>query len=200
MLWRAAVAVAGAYLLGAVPFGYLLYRLRSGRDIRAEGSGNIGATNVMRRAGLAAGMATLALDYAKGVLAVVAAGWMTGSIEVMALAAFAAIAGHICPIYLQFRGGKGVATALGVFTPLAPWSLLGALVIFVIMVAAYRYISLGSITAVGLFPFFTMFADGRAWPVTAASAAGAVAIILRHHANIARLRQGTERKLALGSK
>ena len=200
MLWKEAAAVAGAYLLGSVPFGYLLYRFRSGRDIRNEGSGNIGATNVMRRAGLAAGMVTLGLDYAKGVAAVLAAGWLTGSPRVMAAAAFAAIAGHILPVYLRFRGGKGVATALGVFTPLAPWSLLLAILAFLATVAAYRYVSLASITAIGLFPLFTLFADPRSWPVTAAGVAGAIVIIGRHHANIARLRAGTERKLSFGKK
>ncbi len=192
------LGVAGAYLLGAIPFGYVLYRLRSGRDIRLEGSGNIGATNVMRRAGLAAGLVTLALDFAKGFLAVVGVAWLTSRAPgPMAAAAFAAIVGHIFPVYLRFRGGKGVATALGVFLALAPRSILLALLVFAVAVAIFRYISLGSILAVAAFPLFTLALDSTPWQITAGALASALLIIGRHHSNIARLWAGTERQLAL---
>ena len=198
-MWATSVLVVlGAYLLGAIPFGYLIYRARSGRDIRAEGSGNIGATNVMRRAGPAAGIATLLLDAAKGYVAVWLAARLTGGAPwVIAAAAVAALLGHTFPVYLRFRGGKGVATALGVFAALAPRSILLALVVFAITLAAFRYVSLGSIVASAAFPVLALLLDSPQRPVVLGAFVCAALIIVKHSSNIRRLLAGTENRLRL---
>ncbi len=190
-----AIVFAGAYLLGAVPFGYIIYRLRSGRDIRAEGSGNIGATNVTRRAGLAAGIATLVLDFAKGYAAVLVATAVTHDPLALAIAAFSAVLGHVFPVYLGFRGGKGVATAAGVFSALAPASVLLALVVFAALFAVFRYVSLGSIFAVGSVPLFMMLLGVPSRQVLFSAFATALLIIARHQSNIRRLLAGNEHRL-----
>ena len=136
-----------AYLLGSIPFGYLIVRGKSGADIRETGSGGTGATNVSRRAGKAAGVLTLLLDAAKGCVAVLIAKAFGGDDWVIAMAAIAALVGHIFPVWLGFRGGKGVATGVGIFLVLAPLALLCAGVVFVAIVFLTRYVSLGSITA-----------------------------------------------------
>lgn len=190
--------VAAAYLVGAIPFGYIIYRLRSGGDIRREGSGNIGATNVMRRAGAVAGVVTLVLDTAKGYLAVAAAGWITGGVAwVMAAAGVAALLGHILPVYLRFRGGKGVATGLGVFAALAPRSVLLVLLVFGVVLAVFRYVSLGSMVATAAFPVLTMLLEPPSIPLVAGAFTIAALIILRHWSNIRRLINGTEHRLQL---
>ncbi|HEX6896311.1 MAG TPA: glycerol-3-phosphate 1-O-acyltransferase PlsY, partial [Bryobacteraceae bacterium] len=149
----ALLAAVIAYLIGGIPFGYLLVRLKTGEDVRSKGSGNIGATNVLRTTGRAAAIGTLVLDIGKGVLAVWLAGRLTqGSAAAMSLAALAVMAGHAYPIFLKFRGGKAVASFIGAFLVLTPVPLLAALVLFVIVVAATRHISLGSITAAGSLP------------------------------------------------
>src|SRR4051812_16928809 len=131
------ISIVIAYLLGSIPFGYVLTRLRTGRDVRASGSGNIGATNVMRTAGRTLGIATLALDIAKGVLAVWLTGQFTGgSQEWMAGAALAVMAGHVFPVFLGFKGGKAVATFAGAFGYLMPMPLLATLLLFIIVVVA----------------------------------------------------------------
>jgi len=198
-MWATSVLVVlGAYLLAAIPFGYLIYRARSGRDIRAEGSGNIGATNVMRRAGLAAGIATLLLDAAKGYVAVWLAARLSGGAPwVIAAAAVAALLGHTFPVYLRFRGGKGVATALGVFAALAPRSILLALVVFAITLAAFRYVSLSSIVASAAFPVLVLLLDSPQRPVVLGAFACAALIIVKHSSNIRRLLAGTENRLRL---
>lgn len=201
-----AATIIVAYLLGSIPFGYILVRLFRGEDVRQSGSGNIGATNVARKAPLL-GALTLILDAAKGFLAVsigFALGlYASGSghsetlrIGCGAIAAVFAILGHLFPIWLKFRGGKGVATSVGVFVALAPKALVIALVIFAAIVAIFRYVSLGSIIAVALFPLIAYLArDYHDSPVLlAAMCSVSVLIIAKHEGNIRRLLNGTEHK------
>src|ERR1700694_3097811 len=145
-----------AYLLGAIPFGYLLVKWKTGADVRTAGSGNIGATNVMRTTGRGAGVVTLLLDIAKGYAAVWIAGRLTGQdVLWMSLAALAVMAGHAYPVFLKFHGGKAVASFVGAFLYLTPIPLLATLVVFVIVVAATRHISMGSIIAAAGLPLAT---------------------------------------------
>lgn len=190
------LAIAAAYLLGSIPFGYLIVRWRKGIDVRTTGSGATGATNVMRNMGIGGFLATFALDFGKGLGAVLLASRMTrGDPRWVAASAVAAIAGHIFPVWLGFRGGKGVATGVGVFLGLAPVPMGLALVIFAALVAAFRYISLGSIVASAAFPVL-FYAIDRPQPALLAGAGGAAAlVILSHRANIHRLVSGTESKV-----
>jgi glycerol-3-phosphate acyltransferase PlsY len=182
-----------AYLLGAIPFGYLLVKWRTGRDVRTMGSGNIGATNVLRTTGRAAGVLTLLLDIGTGYVAVWLAGRLSGnSATVMSAAALAAMLGHAYPVFLRFRGGKAVATFLGAFLRLAPPAILAALIVFIIVVWRTRYISMGSIVSSGTFPLAVWLIVHPPWVVVAAAAAGGAFIIWRHKENIQRLRAGTE--------
>ena len=184
-----------SYLLGSIPFGYLLYRLRQGGDVRATGSGNIGATNVLRGAGMAAGAATLLLDAGKGYLAVVIAAHLSGGTpEWMSLAAVIAIAGHIFPAFLRFRGGKGVATGFGAFLGLAPLPVLWCTAIFVLIGASSRYISLASIAAMAAFPL-VLLAYGPPSADLVAALVGSALIISRHRSNIHRLLTRSERQM-----
>jgi acyl phosphate:glycerol-3-phosphate acyltransferase len=204
---RAVVVVIVAYLIGSIPFGYLIVRLRGGGDVREIGSGGTGATNVSRRAGKVAGLLTLVLDAAKGAFAVLVAGLalsgQRGTINVrwvVAAAAVAVIVGHIFPVWLKFRGGKGVATAAGAFFMIAPFALLCAGLVFVIVAMLTRYVSLASLTAAVLIPFFLWLqkwllqpaADIR--PPLTAAVVGALLIIFAHRGNIRRLIGGTESK------
>lgn len=186
-----------AYLLGGIPFGYLLVRLKTGRDVRDLGSGNIGATNVARTTGKAIGIGTLVLDIGKGWLAV----WLMGAYGSpdpfwLALAALTVILGHAFPVFLKFQGGKAVASFVGAFLYLAPLPLLAITVVFVATVWRTRYVSLGSILGAALFPFAVWMIDHppTLWPILAAALGGGF-IIWRHRGNIARLRAGTENKL-----
>ena len=182
-----------AYLIGGIPFGYLLVRFTTGRDVRASGSGNIGATNVLRTTGRGAGVATLVLDIAKGVLAVWVADRMSGGSPLwMSLAALAVMAGHAFPVFLGFQGGKAVASFIGAFLYLTPAPLAASLVVFVMAVAATKYISLGSILAAGFFPLGVYLILHPETPVLAAAAIAGAFIVWRHRANIARLRAGNE--------
>ena len=182
-----------AYLIGGIPFGYLLVKFATGRDVRASGSGNIGATNVLRTTGRGAGVATLVLDIAKGVLAVwVAYRWSWGSPLWMRLAALAVMAGHSYPVFLKFQGGKAVASFIGAFLYLTPAPLLASLLVFVIAVAATKYISLGSILAAGFFPLGVYLSLHPETPVLAAAAVAGAFIVWRHRANLERLRAGNE--------
>jgi len=203
---RALLVVIIAYLLGSIPFGYLIVRKKLGDDIRQSGSGGTGATNVSRRAGRTAGVATLVLDAFKGSLAVlIARTLLTGPPLVVdwwvAAAAIAVIVGHIFPVWLGLRGGKGVATGVGVFLVLAPVALVCAGVLFVAIVALTRYVSLGSITAAVALPVFVWLqnvfvepvADLR--PLLIAAIAGALLILFAHRGNIARLARGTESRI-----
>ena len=194
-----------AYLLGSIPFGYLIVRWQRGIDVRATGSGSIGATNVMRNLGVLGFVATFILDAGKGLLAVLLASKMTLQNPTwVAAAAFAAVLGHCFPVWLRFRGGKGVATGVGVFIAIAPWQVVLVLVIFAVVVAIWRYISLGSIVATAAFPVLVYLMKQPPIQVVLGAAGAALVIIARHHANIARLLKGTESKVgqkkAAGSK
>jgi glycerol-3-phosphate acyltransferase PlsY len=183
-----------AYLLGSIPFGYLTVRGKIGADIRETGSGGTGATNVSRRAGKTAGVLTLLLDAAKGCAAVLIAKALTGDDWVIAAAAIAALVGHIFPVWLGFRGGKGVATGVGIFVVLAPIALLCASVIFVAIVALTRYVSLGSIVAAVLIPVFVWWQTDLRSLLTAAIVAAAL-IVFAHRGNIKRLASRTESRI-----
>jgi glycerol-3-phosphate acyltransferase PlsY len=197
----AALGLIAAYLLGGIPFGYLLVRMATGRDVRASGSGNIGATNVLRTTGRAAGFATLLLDIGKGYLAVWLEGRLAGgSIQWMSLAALAVMIGHAYPVFLRFRGGKAVAAFVGAYLCLTPVPLAAVLAVFVIVVAWTRYISLGSILGAGTFPLAVwLILHPPAVVVLAAILSGAL-VVYRHRENIARLRAGTEHMFSLGSR
>ena len=197
ILWGLILA---GYLLGSIPFGYLLVRLKGGGDIRELGSGNIGATNVARTAGWGVGIATLLLDTAKGFFAVWLAGHFTGNnIRIMMFAGLAAIVGHVFPVWLGFAGGKGVATALGVFLAACWPAALASLVLFLLVVIFWRYVSLGSVSAAAALPvlFYLLYAPGHAPPATVSASAllAAAIVIIKHRANIARLFNGTEPKI-----
>ena len=199
------LAIVLAYLLGAIPFGYLIAKRARGGDIRATGSGSIGATNVMRSVGRSAGVATLLLDVAKGFAAVVVARQLShGDLwsRTVIIAAFAAIVGHVFPVFLGFRGGKGVATGVGVFLAIAPWAVLSVLVLWAITVAIWRYVSLGSVLGTAAFPLCAYLLYRPPLEFTLGMIAGATLIVLKHWSNIGRLVAGTERRLTLsrGSK
>ncbi|HXG67525.1 MAG TPA: glycerol-3-phosphate 1-O-acyltransferase PlsY [Blastocatellia bacterium] len=193
-----------AYLLGAIPFGYLLvkYVFARGEDIRKVGSGGIGATNVTRRAGIKAGLLTYAFDVAKGVAAVMLMRLVAeDNYFWIGAAAVAAIVGHIFPVFLKFRGGKGVATGVGVYLALAPYSVLSTLVLWALIVYFSRYVSLGSIIATAAVPLWTLLYYGWLQPhphlkaLILIAMAGCALIVAKHHENIARLLRGTENKI-----
>jgi len=188
------ILVVVAYLLGSIPFGYLIVRRKSGADIRETGSGGTGATNVSRRAGKAAGVLTLLLDAAKGSVAVLIARAVSGDDWVIAAAAIAVLVGHIFPVWLGFRGGKGVATGVGIFLVLAPIALLCAGVVFVAIVVLTRYVSLGSMTAAVLIPVL-VWLQSDSQTLLVAAVAGAVLIVFAHRGNIQRLASGTESRI-----
>ncbi|MFB3825500.1 MAG: glycerol-3-phosphate 1-O-acyltransferase PlsY [Bryobacteraceae bacterium] len=195
------LVVAIAYLLGAIPFGYLLVKWKTGADVRASGSGNIGATNVLRTTGRAAGIATLLLDIAKGFAAVWLAARLTGSDPLwMSAAALAVMAGHAFPVFLKFKGGKAVASFVGAFLYLAPAPMAAVLVVFVVVVARFRFISLGSITGAASLPLAVWLIDHPPIIVVLAAAMGGGFIIWRHKENIRRLRAGNEHTFSLGSR
>ena len=188
------LVMAIAYLLGAIPFGYLLVKLKTGADVRSAGSGNIGATNVLRTTGRAVGIATLLLDIAKGYLAVWIAARLTERDPLwMAAAALAVMAGHAYPVFLSFKGGKAVASFVGAFLCLTPVALGATLVVFVAAVAWTRYISMGSIVAAATFPLAVWLLQKPPLVVLVASALAGVFIIYKHSSNMQRLREGSER-------
>ena len=185
-----------AYFLGSIPFGYLIVRWQKGVDVRSTGSGSTGATNVMRNLGIVGFVATFILDVGKGTFAVLLASRLTsGDPRWIAASSVAAILGHCFPVWLKFRGGKGVATGVGVFLALAPLQVALALALFAIVVAIWRYISLGSIVATAAFPLLVYFMKHPPLPIVLGAAGGALIIITRHHANIGRLLSGTENKV-----
>ena len=216
---RFLIIAAASYLLGSIPFGYLLVRIFRGEDVRRSGSGNIGATNVARKSP-ALGILTLVLDALKGSAAVVVATilsptlfpripisqipWQTifpaakpDFVTGAALAALFAVAGHMFPIWLKFRGGKGVATGLGAFLMIAPKSVLASAVIFIAVVLVFRYVSLGSIVAVAAFPNIALALQeygNRALALVLMALTSAL-IIVQHRANISRLLTGTENRV-----
>jgi acyl phosphate:glycerol-3-phosphate acyltransferase len=187
------LAILIAYLLGAIPFGYLLTRFVTGKDVRSEGSGNIGATNVLRAAGRAAAIATLVLDMAKGFAGVWIAGWLTdGSPGWMADAALAVMVGHAFPIFLGFKGGKAVATFTGAFLYLTPIPALAGIIVFLITVLVTRYMSAGSILAAATFPIGVWLIDHASLNVLLAAVIGAAIVVYRHKENLRRIRTGRE--------
>lgn len=202
---RPLLVVIIAYLLGSIPFGYLIVHSKEGADIRETGSGGTGATNVSRRAGKVAGVLTLVLDALKGSAAVLIARVVAGpslpAQWLLAAAAIAVIVGHIFPVWLGFRGGKGVATGVGVFLALAPVALLCAGVLFVAIVVFTRFVSLGSMVAAVTLPLFIWFqsvfvqpvADLR--PLLTAAIVCAALILFAHRGNIGRLARGTESQI-----
>ncbi len=205
------IVAAIAYLLGSIPFGYVLVRTFRGEDVRKTGSGNIGATNVARSApGL--GILTLILDVAKGYVAVTVA-WRVAERTVLAkgiapdpkpfyvivgLAAVCAILGHVFPVWLKFKGGKGVATGVGVFLAVVPTAVLVVLAIFAVIFLLFRYVSLASIIATAAFPVvaFLLIPGSDRWLLPFMCAASLL-IIAKHHQNIRRLLAGTEHRLEL---
>jgi len=194
-LWLLILPIA--YLLGSIPFGYLLVLVFRKQDIRAIGSGNIGATNVARTGAKGLGIATLLLDCLKGFVAVMLARYLVpGNLDLAACAAVAAILGHIFPVWLGFRGGKGIATALGVFLALSWPTALCALAVFILVTVASKYVSLGSILGAAALPMFMLYFESYRSPLFIG---GTIFIsllcILKHSANIARLKNGTENKL-----
>ena len=198
MTLHLAEAVVIAYLLGGIPFGYLFVRFAMGKDIRSMGSGNIGATNVHRSAGGKAGVIVLLLDIAKGFVAVwIAALLNPGSPLALALAAVAVMIGHAFPVFLRFKGGKAVACFIGAFLYIAPLALVAVLLIFVLVVAVTKYISLGSIIAALLFPLAVWLILHPPSPIVWASLFSALFIVYRHKANIQRLAGGTENVFSL---
>jgi glycerol-3-phosphate acyltransferase PlsY len=201
----AALTPVLAYLLGSIPFGYLIVRWQKGVDVRDTGSGSTGATNVMRNLGIVGFVATFILDVGKGTAAVLLASRLTsgdarwfplsGDPRWIAAASVAAILGHCFPVWLKFHGGKGVATGVGVFIALAPAQVALVLVIFALVVAIWRYISLGSIIATAAFPLLVYFMKHPPLPIVLGAAGSALIIIAMHHANIGRLLRGTENKV-----
>lgn len=182
-----------AYLIGTVPFGLIVVRLMTGADVRASGSGNIGATNVLRTTGRLAGVLTLLLDLGKGFLSVWLASVMTGGNELwMSAAALAVMIGHVFPVWLRFRGGKAVAPCVGAFLYLTPVPLLAVAILFALLVWSSRYLSLGSVIAAGLLPIACFLILHPSWPVVTAATGAALLIIWRHKDNIGRIRTDTE--------
>ena len=193
------LAIIIAYLLGGIPFGFLLVKLTKGTDVRESGSGNIGATNVLRTTGRAAGIATLLLDIAKGYVAVwLAAELTSGAPEWTSLAALAVMAGHAYPVFLKFKGGKAVATFTGAFAYLTPLPLAALVVLFIAVVAVTGYISAGSILAAAAFPFGVWIILHPPVQVTAAAFIAGAFIVYRHKSNWARLRAGVENRFSWG--
>lgn len=196
-----AIIFVAAYLCGSIPFGLLLGRLL-GADVRKTGSGNIGATNVARSVGLSAGILTLVLDAAKGAAPVwIARHYFPEYAAFQILAGLGALTGHCFPVWLKFRGGKGVATAAGVFFVLCWPAALGAFLLFALVVGFWRYVSLASISAAAAMPLliYLLWAPHYAPPlaVSLGTLAGTVLIICKHDANLQRLVEGTEPKFTL---
>ncbi len=187
--------VAMAYFLGSIPFALLLARWWGQRDLRGFGSGNLGAANVLRASGITAGVLVAVLDICKGAASVALAQRLSGGPGAPAAAGLAAIVGHVYPVWLAFRGGKGVATACGVFSILTPLALPPALAAFAIAVWITKYISLGSVLASLALPPLA-YAYGSPLPIVAAAIASSSLIVFRHRANLRRVRAGTERRVS----
>lgn len=210
MVWPVAL-VALAYLIGSIPFSWLVARFLSGKDVRREGSGNVGATNVARTAGRGAGVLALLLDIAKGYAVITIARWIVLRPEWpfepgvsawqsrefwIALAGLVGVVAHMFPVWLRFHGGKGVATAAGVILALDPRVFAATVIVFAIVVLVSRMVSLGSILSAASIPLLFRFVAHAApfWRIVM-SIGIALAVIVKHHSNIARLVQGSERKL-----
>jgi glycerol-3-phosphate acyltransferase PlsY len=195
----AILILVSAYLIGSIPFSYIVARLR-GVDVRQVGSGNVGATNVLRSAGWKAGLAAFVLDFAKGSAATLLAGYVARSFRhedprlLASAAAATAVFGHVFPVWLGFRGGKGVATGAGALLPLAPLATALAILAFAVVTALSRYVSLGSIVGTLTLAAVTFVRPGTL-AVSAAGCVAAAVIVTKHRGNIERLRSGTERRL-----
>ena len=204
--------IAAAYLIGSIPFSYLVVRLMSGQDIREHGSRNVGATNVARSFGKAPGIIALFLDGAKGYAAVLLAEWLTrrpdwplavgrdaspwhSTAFWIAFAALIAVVGHMFPVWLRFHGGKGVATATGAFLALDPLAVAASIIVFLIVLLTMRYVSLASMISAASFPLFLRFLSKGPFWTTIVSIVISILIIVKHHSNIARLAHGTERRI-----
>lgn len=190
-----AATLALAYLVGSIPFGFVVARLSGVADIRRHGSGNIGATNVLRTLGWLPALGVLALDAAKGTVAVLLMRWLGGGLEWQTLAGIVAMGGHTWPVLLRFRGGRGVATGMGVLLGLNPLAALASALVFVAVVALTRYVSLGSMLAV-LPAVVVLWLDGGTGAEALLASLGAALIIWRHRPNIQRLLAGTEHKFS----
>src|SRR6266849_5838614 len=188
------IAIIAAYLIGSVPFALLLARRWGAADLRRVGSGNLGAANVLRASGVKAGVLVAVLDVTKGAVSVMLAERFGGGAAASAAAGLAAVVGHIYPVWLRFRGGKGVATACGVFSVLTPIAIPPALGIFVIAVWITKYVSVGSMLASIALPPIA-YAMGSGAPAVAAASAASAIIVFRHRSNLMRLRAGTERRI-----
>jgi glycerol-3-phosphate acyltransferase PlsY len=208
MLLAVILIVALAYLLGSIPTGYLLVKLFRHEDIRSVGSGNIGATNVLRSGGKGLGAATFVFDALKGAAAVWLGAFLASKLlpsmpyrDAQALAAVSAVIGHMFPVWLRFRGGKGVATGFGVFLVAAPLAALASIGLFTIVLIVTRYVSLASILGAGSFPIFAWFFihGDKPAPYIASQVFVASLIILKHHQNIRRLATGTEHRFGAHS-
>jgi len=187
--------VAVAYLIGSIPFSFLVARAFGVHDVRLVGSGNVGATNVLRSAGKAAGALALVLDVGKGAAASALAGRLApGETALPAAAAVAAVVGHMFPVWLRFQGGKGVATGLGAFAPLAPTAALGAIAAFALVALATRFVSLGSVAGAIVLAGLALGLRSPD-PVAAAAVLSAALVVFRHRSNLWRILGGTERRM-----
>lgn len=201
MVGLSAAVVLGAYLLGSISFSYLIVKVWEGKDVRTVGSGNAGATNVLRASGKKPAVLVLLLDVAKGVIAVLAARALAAPPAVVGGAAVAVVLGHVFPLFFGFRGGKGVATSAGALGALAPAAICCTLVVFFVLVTWKRYVSLGSIAAAAVFPLFAWSGQRLGWVpnrdslLIAASAVIALIVIAKHRTNLQRLVHGTEPRL-----
>lgn len=198
MTW---ILIVVAYLLGSIPFGYLIVKERAGVDVRSVGSGNVGATNVLRVSGKGPAVAVLLMDMAKGCFPVLVGRFLGVSPAILALVAVAAVLGHVFPIFLGFQGGKGVATALGAFLALAPIATATSIAVFVLVVVWKRYVSLGSVVAVATFPVWAYVYGRTGWmtvpwlAVCIAGLATALVVFVKHRANLQRIGEGTESRI-----
>jgi glycerol-3-phosphate acyltransferase PlsY len=190
----AVLSIILGYLLGSVPFALLLARSWGARDLHRRGSGNLGAANVLRTSGVKAGVLVAVLDIAKGAASVLVAERLGGAGATPAMAGVAAVVGHVYPIWLKFRGGKGVATACGVFGMLAPVAVSVAFALFIATIWWTKYISLGSMVATLTLPPIA-YTSGSSADVVAAAASCATLILFRHRSNLSRVRLGTERRI-----
>ncbi|HEY6066746.1 MAG TPA: glycerol-3-phosphate 1-O-acyltransferase PlsY [Thermoanaerobaculia bacterium] len=190
-----AALVVVAYLLGSISFAVLVVRAKTGTDIRAEGSGNAGATNVLRAHGRKLALLVALADVAKGAVAVLLMRLVTADPVWTSAAGLAAVLGHVFPVFYGFRGGKGVATAVGAFLVLAPLSLLCCLAVFVLVVLLTRYVSLGSVIAMVLLPPVAGILFHAPRPIVMAASLTALIVVFKHLGNLKRLALGQERKL-----
>ena len=188
------IAVISGYLLGSVPFAYLLARRHRGIDLRRAGSGNVGAANLLRTTTIKIGVGAMALDMAKGILSVMVARQLEPGPSAPAAAGIAAVVGHMYPVWLKFRGGKGVATSCGVFAVLAPWATVMAGLVFIVSVWWTKYISLGSVIASALLGLLAYLTGSPVVTVAGAIVVGAL-IVHRHRSNLVRIMAGSERRI-----